>query len=115
MKHKYSDEKVKRCKQEFNDSLELDKAVFFLVKEGFDLKLTYKFLRSINGKAKVPRKMSYKITSLSSGFAICEAFDQFFASVYKIDNEPLNVQAKVVFQEYTYKIFSFRNEKFLLN
>ena len=63
LKHNCSDEKVKRCKHNLNDSLELDKAVYFESMKDFDLKMTYTFLRSINGKAKVPRKTSYKNTS----------------------------------------------------
>ena len=54
LKNNYSDEKVKRCKQELNDSLELDKVIFF-VNEILDDLMTYKFLITINGKAKVPR------------------------------------------------------------
>ena len=61
-------------KPEFTDSLELDKAVYFESMKEFDLKMTCKFLRSIKGKAKVPKKMSYKNTSLCSDFAFCEAF-----------------------------------------
>ena len=71
MKHNYSDEKVKRCKQEFNDSLEQNQAVYFESIKDFDLKITDKFLKAINGKVKVPKKMSYKNTSLCSDFAIC--------------------------------------------
>ena len=91
LKHDYSDEKIKRCKQDLNDSLELDKAVYFESMKDFDLKMAYKLFRSINGKTKVPRKMSYRTTSLCSDFVICEVFNRFFASVYKIDNESLNV------------------------
>ena len=61
------------------------------------LKMTYIFLGSINGKAKVPKKMSYKNTSLCFDFAICDAFNEFFASVFKIDNEPLNVKSEIIF------------------
>ena len=86
LKHNYSDEKVKRCKQELNDSLELDKAIYFESMKGIDLKTTYIFPRSMKGKA-----IEYKNTNLCSDFAICEAFNEFFASVYKIDNEPLSV------------------------
>ena len=70
LKHDYSDEKIKHCKQDLNDSLELDKAVYFESMKDFDLKMAYKLFRSINGKTKVPRKMSYRITSLCSDFAI---------------------------------------------
>ena len=56
------DENFKRCKQDLNESLELDKAVYFESKKHFDLKTTYTLLRSLNGKAKVPWKISpYKI------------------------------------------------------
>ena len=51
LKHNYSDEKVKPCKPGLNDSLELDKAVYFESMKNFDLKTTYTFLRSINVKS----------------------------------------------------------------
>ena len=60
LKHNYSDEKIKRCKQDLNDSLELEKGVYFESMKDFDLKMIHTFLRSINGTAKVPRKISYK-------------------------------------------------------
>ena len=41
LKHSYSDEKVKRCKQDLNDSLELDKADYFESMKDFHLKMTY--------------------------------------------------------------------------
>ena len=78
LKHNYSDEKTKRCRRVLNDSLELDRAVYFKSMNDFDLKVTYKFLRSINGKAKIPKKMSCKNISLCSDFAIREAFNEFF-------------------------------------
>ena len=43
--------------------------------------------------------MSYKNTNLCSDFAICEAFNEFFASAYKKDNEPLNVPSENFFPE----------------
>ena len=97
LKHIYSEEKVKGCKQELNDSLKLDKTVYFESMKDFDLKMTHKLLRSINGKAKERKKMSYKITSLCSDFAIFEVFNTFFAYVYKIDNKTLNVSGESIF------------------
>ena len=78
LKHNYSDEKTKRCRRVLNDSLELDRAAYFRSMKDFDLKVTYKILRSINGKSKIPKKMSCKNISLYSDFAIREAFNEFF-------------------------------------
>ena len=78
LKHNYSDEKIKCCTKELKSSLELDKAVYFESRKDCDLKMTYKYLRLINGTANVPRKMSFKNTSLCSNFTICEAFNEFF-------------------------------------
>ena len=61
--------------------------------------MTYKFLRSINGKAKVPKKMSYKNTSLCSDFESARLLTSFLASVYKIGNEPLNFLSERIFPE----------------
>ena len=62
LKHHYSDEKVERCKQKLNDSLELDKTVYFESMKDFGIKIIYKFLRSIKGKdKKKPGKSHAKI------------------------------------------------------
>ena len=41
--------------------------------------------------------MSYKNTNLCSGFAICEVFNKYFATVYKIDNERLTFPSESIF------------------
>ena len=60
-----------------NEPLELDKAVHFESMKDFDIKMTYKFLRSINEKAKVPEKNSYK-KQVYALILTCEAFNEFF-------------------------------------
>ena len=75
LKHNYFDEKAKCCKQELNDFLELDKAVYFESLKDFVIKMTCKFLRSIYGKAK---ESVIQITGLCFDFAICAVFKEFF-------------------------------------
>ena len=48
-------------------------------------------------RQKYPRNFHTKKNSLCSDFAFCKAFKEFFLSVYKIDNEALNVPSENIF------------------
>ena len=97
LKHHYSDEKVERCKQKLNDSLELDKTVYFESMKDFGIKIIYKFLRSIKGKDKKKPGKSHAKILVYALFLQSVRLLPSFLSVYKIDNEPLNFSSESVF------------------
>ena len=45
-------------------------------------------------RQKYPRKIHTKKSGLCSDFGICEAFNEFFASLYRKDNRSLNVSSE---------------------
>ena len=115
LKHNLSDEEFKRCRQKKNEPLELDKAVHFESMKDFDIKMTYKFLRSIMEKAKVPEKNSYK-KQVYALILTCEAFNEIFLHLCtKKTTDHWMFQVEILFQEYSYQIFLFCNAKFLTN
>ena len=81
---------IERLEKNLADSLELDKTLYLNSSAGLTLTEVFQLIKSFRRIAQLPTKMKFTGNSISGSLKIANAFNQYFASVFKDDTSPFS-------------------------